>query len=470
MKTIALVGRPNVGKSSLFNVLTNSRDALVADIPGLTRDRHYAKLKINNSFFILIDTGGMERSTNSGIKLKMIEQTNLAIDESEIIFFIVDGRQGLHPFDEDIAKNLRKKNKSILLLINKCENLNIDLVENEFNKLGFLNKIFISTSHRSGISLINDFLVQFTGKSSDNLITDKKISISILGKPNVGKSTLINSILGEERFISFDEPGTTRDSVSTDFIYNGKHLSIIDTAGIRKKGRVADTVEKFSILKSLLSINKSNVTILVINADEGLGTQDLQILGYILESGKPLVISVNKWDLLDSYKKNEFKKQIQKRMNFFKNYQIFYISALKKIGINELLSGVFNAYNVSRIKIKTPILNKFISDLQITHQPPIFKGIRPKLKYAHQGDIMPPTIVIHGNHLSGLKKDYIKFIESSLINTFNLLGTPIRIQLNETNNPYDQNPKRKRVTKTGLVTRRKDINKKREMLKRKKES
>ena len=470
MRSVVLVGRPNVGKSSLFNTLTKSRDALVADIPGITRDRHYGRFKANDHDFFLIDTGGLDNSNKAGLVNKMAEQTNLAIDESDIIFFIVDARDGLYPQDEKIAKNIRKKNKPTLLVINKCESLDPDLIFNEFKKLGFKEKIFISTAHNIGISLIYEFLNPFCNFLKDEDVNDiKKVKISILGKPNVGKSTLINTIVGEERFITFDEPGTTRDSVATDFVYNNKVLSIIDTAGIRKKGRVDDVIEKFSILKSILTINQSNVSILVINADEGLTAQDLQILGYILDAGNPLVIALNKIDILDSYQKEELKKSISRKIHFFSNYEIFFISALRKIGINDLLKGVIQAYQASKTKIKTPILNRFLSDLQVTHLPPIIRGIRPKLKYMHQGDIAPPTFIIHGNHLHDLKKDYIKFIESSLIKIFKIKGTPIRILMNENENPFDLNILSK-PKKTGLVTRRKEINKKREILKIKKKN
>jgi len=468
MKSIVLVGRPNVGKSSLFNALTKSKNALVADIPGLTRDRHYGKISVNNSDFFIIDTGGLDNSKTSELTSIMVEQTNLAIDESDIIFFIVDARDGLNPYDEEIARNLRKKNKDTLLIINKCEHLDQRLVTNEFKKLGFKKNIQISTAHNNGLSLINEFLIPFIGDSDQEKFNNNdKIRLSILGKPNVGKSTLINTIIGQERFIAFNEPGTTRDAISTDFVYNDQEISIVDTAGIRKKGRVDDKIEKFSILKSLLTINQSSVCILVINADDGITSQDLQILGYIIDSGKPLAIAINKIDILDSYQKEELKKVISKKIHFFKNYEIFNISALKRMGIDNLMKGVLNAYKASKIKIKTPLLNKFLSDIQITHQPPIIKGIRPKLKYMHQGDITPPTFIIHGNHLLDLKKDYLKFIESHLTKVFKIKGSPVKLILNESNNPFEKNYVEK-PKKTGLVTRRKEINKKREAMKVKK--
>jgi len=466
MRNAVIVGRPNVGKSSLFNALTRTRDALVADTPGLTRDRHYAKIKINNSIFTIVDTGGLEPNNNLEINKKMSEQSQWAIDESDVILFIVDGKEGLTINDEIIATELRKKNKPTLLIINKSEGKPENLLVSEFSSLGQKNVICVSVSHRAGISLIYDFLLPFSDNSTDNEKIDQEIiKLSILGKPNVGKSTLINSIIGEERLISQDEPGTTRDSITVDFEINGKSFKLTDTAGIRKKGKVTDVIEKFSILKSLLNIDKADACILVIDALSGLTSQDLQIFGYVIESGKPLVIAINKWDALDSYKKDILKKEIDKKIGLLSNFEIIHISALKKIGIKRLLELSLEAFDSSKTKMTTPVLNSLLKELVISHQPPIFKGIRPKLKFAHQGDSVPPTIIIHGNHLSGLRQDYIKYLESSFIKFFNLRGTSLRIQLNESDNPFEKNGIK--VKKTGLVTRRRQINKKREEIKKK---
>ena len=461
LRIISLIGRPNVGKSSLFNALTKTKNALVADIPGLTRDRHYSEITIEKNKYLLVDTGGLDKRQKNEISEKMQEQTYLAIEESDLILFIVDAKDGLTPFDKEIASTLRKKAKNIILVINKTENMNDDYVISDFINIGISKKVPISCAHRKNINLLKEVIdetIEINIEPEYDLKSD--MSISILGRPNVGKSTLINALIGEERFVAYDFPGTTRDAVSTTFIFKNKRIEITDTAGIRKKGKVDNVIEKFSILKALLAIAKSDVSVLLIDATDGLTSQDLQIFGYILNHGKPAVIALNKWDLLDSYHKDMIKKTIDKKINFLSNYEIFEISALKRLGLNNIVDAAFKAYNSSRKKISTSILNNFLSDLQNTHLPPIFKGIRPKLKYAHQGDVCPPTIIIHGNHLLGIKKDYERFIKSSLIKTFGLIGTPVSIHFKESENPYDSKIE-KRVKKTGLVTRRKEINKRR---------
>lgn len=460
MTTISLVGRPNVGKSSIFNLLTKSRDALVSDIPGLTRDRHYSKIYINGKFYILIDTGGIEFDKSIPLSKKMQEQTALAIDESDIVCFIVNAKEGLSAIDSEISINLRKNNKKTILIINKSEGFSHDELNAEFLPLGYQDIFFTSASHNQGINDIKDYIYSnFISLVENNDLENDYIKLSVLGKPNSGKSTLINSILGEERFISFDHPGTTRDAISADFYYKNYKLKIIDTAGIRRKGRVTDKIEKFSIIKSLLSIEKSDICILLIDTSEGLTSQDLHIFSNIIEIGKPLVLAANKWDKLNSYEKDLFKNDIDKKMQIYNNFDIHFISALKKIGINKLIESTLRAYKSSVKKISTSKLNIFLRDLQLSHQPSFFKGIRPKLKYFHQGSSAPPTFIIHGNHLEGLRKDYLKYIESSIIKTFGFVGTPIKLELKESDNPYDKSEKKPRST--GLVTRRKEINKRR---------
>jgi len=466
MISVAIIGRPNVGKSSLFNVLSKSRKALVADIPGLTRDRHYSKLYIKDKAIWLIDTGGFEPKNKDAIAYKMSEQTKIAIDESDCIFFVVDARIGCHPIDEQIASFLRKKNKKIFLLINKSEGMSAEIIFSDFSRLGFNDYLCISASHNEGIQLLKELMATLDDSNLDDAIQNEShISLAILGKPNVGKSTLANSFIGEDRFIAMDQPGTTRDSISTTFTYKEKNFLITDTAGIRKKGRVTDVIEKFSILKAIKAIDASNVCILVVDATEGIGQQDLQILGYIIDAQKPLVIGLNKWDKLSSYKKDQLKINLDKRLAFLTNIEKINISALNKLGLNTLLSSAIKAYIASCTKFKTPVLNKFLEDIQINHLPPINKGIRPKLKFAHQGGSNPPTIIIHGNHLSGIKKDYVKFLETSFIKTFELIGTPLIINFKEGKNPYVENDKK--PIKTGLVTKRRIINKARERFKSK---
>ena len=466
MISISLIGRPNVGKSSLFNVLSRSRKALVADIPGLTRDRNYVKIFIENKPIWLIDTGGFQPKAKDTVSYKMSEQTKIAIDECDCVLFVVDARIGCHPIDEEIADFLRKKNKKIILVINKSEGLNFNIISSDYLRLGFPESICISASHNENILILKELIVNHVHHNEpDDLVSDEYINLSILGKPNVGKSTLVNSLIGEERFISMDQPGTTRDAISASFSHNNKNFLITDTAGIRKKGKVTDVIEKFSILKAIKSIETSNVCILVIDAAEGIGQQDLQILGYIIEENKPMVIAINKWDKLNKYEKDQLSENLNKKLIFITNIEKIFISATKKIGFDKLLSAVNKAFESSIRKFSTPILNRFLQDVQLSHLPPISRGIRPKLKFAHQGGINPPNIVIHGNHLLGIKKDYIKFLETAFIKTFDLIGTPLIINLKEGNNPYVK--KDSKPIKTGLVTRRRLIDKSRAKLKNK---
>lgn len=467
MLTISLIGRPNVGKSSLFNVLSKSRKALVADIPGLTRDRHYAKISINNKLMWLVDTGGFEPKNKQLVSFKMSEQTKIAIDESDCILFVVDARQGCHPIDNQITEFLRKKNKNIILVINKSEGLDLDIISSDFFSLGFKDFLCVSASHREGITNLNKIISKFDSQNiSEDSDSDSHIKLAIIGKPNVGKSTLVNSLIGEERFITMDQPGTTRDAVSESFTFKDKNFLITDTAGIRKKGKVVDVLEKFSVLKAIKTIENSNVCILIIDASEGIGHQDLQILSYIVDEQKPFVIGLNKWDLLNNYDKKQLSEKLEKKLIFIKNIQRINISASKNFGLEKLLNATLLAYKSSCKKFTTPILNRFLEDIQLNHLPPINRGIRPKLKFAHQGGSNPPNIIIHGNHLKGIKKDYIKFLESSFIKTFNLTGSPLIITLKEGKNPYIK--KEIKPKKIGLVTKRRQIDELRKKIKVKK--
>jgi GTP-binding protein len=469
MKTIVLVGRPNVGKSSLYNRLTKTRDAIVADMPGLTRDRHYGKLSIGEHEYILVDTGGFEPDKKTGIQKEMATQTKLAIDESDIVLLIVDARSGLHSIDQHIAEIIRKNDKQKMLLVNKAEGMLNDGALAEFYKLGFTNIHKISSAHGDGISELKDFLVeQDNAPDTHQNINNKYPKISIVGRPNVGKSTLINSLLGEDRFIAFDKPGTTRDAVSVDFNWGKDKFILTDTAGIRKKGKVFESVEKFSVIKTLNAINFSNVSVLVIDSNDGISAQDMHILGFILESGKSLVIALNKWDSISSYEREKLKNDIDKKLPFVKFAEKVFISALHQDGFPVLMKAIIKSHKSALTKFTTPQLNSVLSNALISHQPSIVKGIRPKLKYAHQGGMNPPTIIIHGNHLEGLKQDYIRFLESFYRKAFDLIGTPLRIQFKNSTNPFDEKSKAP-SKKTGLVSRRRIETAFREKMKKKKQ-
>lgn len=467
MKTIVIVGRPNVGKSSLFNRLTKTRDAIVADMPGLTRDRHYGRLNIEEHQFLLVDTGGFEPNKKDGIQKEMALQTLLAIDESDVLLFIVDAREGLHPIDQHIADVIRKNDKPKMLLINKAEGMQDDMVAADFHSLGFKSYLAISSAHGEGISQLRDYIVSYDGAPEKFAINQKIPKISIVGRPNVGKSTLINSLMGEERFIAFDQPGTTRDAVSVDFTYQGNPFTLTDTAGIRKKGKVFETVEKFSVIKTLNAIETSNVSILVVDSKDGISAQDMHILAYIIESGKSLVIALNKWDDISSYDKDRIKAEIEKKLPFVNFAEKVFISGIKKMGLQALMKSVIKAHQSALVKFTTSQLNDILENALISHPPKIIKGIRPKLKYAHQGGMNPPTIIIHGNHLSDIKKDYLRYLESFFRKAFDLTGTPLRIELKNSSNPFDDQAAAK-SKKTGLVTRRKRIDDMRKQLKSKK--
>lgn len=466
MITIAIVGRPNVGKSSLFNRLTKSRDALVADEPGLTRDRHYGKFKIEQSQFILIDTGGFEPKKKVGIAKEMALQTRLAIDECDLILFVVDAREGLHPIDQHIADIVRKNDKNKILLINKAEGMQPEIVSADFYSFGFKQNLTISSAHGEGISLLKDMIVNFDRQDEINQETKKIPKITIIGRPNVGKSTLTNALLGEDRFIVYDKAGTTRDAVSAEFIFNKKEFILTDTAGIRKKGKVIAAVEKFSIIKTLSSIESSNVVIFVIDASGGIAAQDMHLIGFVLESGKSIVIAINKWDSVSSYEKEKIQNEIDQKLPFVNFAEKIFVSALKGSGLKLLMNSVLKAYKSSSLKFSTPQINEVLANAIQTHQPKIIKGIRPKLKFAHQGGLNPPTIIIHGNHLREISQDYIRYLETFFRKAFLLVGTPLRVELKSGKNPYQD--KGEKVKKTGLVTRRKNIDDFRKKMKEKK--
>jgi GTP-binding protein len=446
--TIVLVGRPNVGKSTLFNRLTKSRDALVADLPGLTRDRHYGRGVGASQPYLVVDTGGFEPNTDSGILKAMAKQTLQAIDEADAVIFLVDGRQGATPQDMDIANRLRKCKCPVLLAVNKTEGMQKAVVSADFHELGLGYPLSISSAHGEGVRDIVEMALEHFTLIEDEPITDytgdKIPKVAIVGRPNVGKSTLVNALLGEERVIAFDEPGTTRDSIHIDLEKNGKHYTLIDTAGVRKRGRVFEAIEKFSVIKTIQAIEEANVVILVVDAQEGITEQDAHVAAYILDAGRALVVAINKWDGLQDDERDWIKREIDRKLMFLDFAEFHYISALRKKGLPELFKSVDIAYKAAFAKLATPQLTRVLIDALQQHQPPISKGIRPKLRYAHQGGSNPPIVVIHGSHVDGVKDAYTRFLEKTFRRTFQLSGTPLRVQYKQGSNPFaDDEEKRK---------------------------
>jgi GTP-binding protein len=439
---IALVGRPNVGKSTLFNRLTRSRDALVADIPGLTRDRHYGEGRVGERPFLVIDTGGFEPVAKAGIMHEMAKQTKQAVAEADVVIFLVDGRQGLTPHDKTITDFLRKSGRSVMLVVNKSEGMKYTSVTADFYELGLGDPYVISAAHGDGVAdLVEESLdIAFSQKPAleEDEATVLGIKIAIVGRPNVGKSTLVNTLLGEERVIAFDMPGTTRDSIEIPFERNDRHYTLIDTAGIRRRGKVFEAIEKFSVVKTLQSISEANVVVLLLDAQQDISEQDAHIAGFVLESGRALVVGVNKWDGLTSDRRDEIKMDIDRKLSFLSFAKFHYISALKSTGVTMLMKSVDAAYAAAMAKLPTPQLTRALQEA-VDHQQPRRKGsIRPKLRYAHQGGQNPPIIVIHGNALDAIDANYKRFLEKHFRDTFALVGTPLRIELRSGKNPFSK--------------------------------
>ena len=439
---IALVGRPNVGKSTLFNRLTRSRDALVADIPGLTRDRHYGEGRVGERPFLVIDTGGFEPVAKVGIMHEMAKQTKQAVAEADVVIFLVDGRQGLTPHDKTITDFLRKSGRSVMLVVNKSEGMKYTSVTADFYELGLGDPYVISAAHGDGVAdLVEEALDKALSQKSELDEAEEKIfgtKIAIVGRPNVGKSTLVNTLLGEERVIAFDMPGTTRDSIEIPFERNDRHYTLIDTAGIRRRGKVFEAIEKFSVVKTLQSISEANVVVLLLDAQQDISEQDAHIAGFVLESGRALVVGVNKWDGLTSDRRDEIKLDIDRKLSFLSFAKFHYISALKSTGVTLLMKSVDAAYAAAMAKLPTPQLTRALQEA-VDHQQPRRKGsIRPKLRYAHQGGQNPPIIVIHGNALDAIDANYKRFLEKHFRDTFALVGTPLRIELRSGKNPFSK--------------------------------
>jgi GTP-binding protein len=414
----------------------------VADIPGLTRDRHYGEGRVGERPFLVIDTGGFEPVAKVGIMHEMAKQTKQAVAEADVVIFLVDGRQGLTPHDKTITDFLRKSGRSVMLVVNKSEGMKYTSVTADFYELGLGDPYVISAAHGDGVAdLVEESLDKaFAQKPAlaDDEATEQGIKIAIVGRPNVGKSTLVNTLLGEERVIAFDMPGTTRDSIEIPFERNDRHYTLIDTAGIRRRGKVFEAIEKFSVVKTLQSISEANVVVLLLDAQQDISEQDAHIAGFVLESGRALVVGVNKWDGLTSDRRDEIKMDIDRKLSFLSFAKFHYISALKSTGVTMLMKSVDSAYAAAMAKLPTPQLTRALQEA-VDHQQPRRKGsIRPKLRYAHQGGQNPPIIVIHGNALDAIDANYKRFLEKHFRDTFALVGTPLRIELRSGKNPFSK--------------------------------
>ncbi|GAP38416.1 ribosome biogenesis GTPase Der [Piscinibacter sakaiensis] len=435
---IALVGRPNVGKSTLFNRLTKSRDAIVADFAGLTRDRHYGDGRLGDRAFIVIDTGGFEPDAGSGIVQEMARQARQAVAEADAVVFVVDVRAGLSAQDHDIARFLRGSGKRVHLAANKAEGMAGSAHLAEFHELGIGEPHAVSSAHGQGIRSLLEAVLEPFGPDDEPAepADDAPIRLAVAGRPNVGKSTLINTWLGEERLVAFDLPGTTRDAITVPFERHGQRFELIDTAGLRRKGRVFEAIEKFSVVKTLQAIADAHVVLLLLDATQGVTEQDAHIAGYVLESGRAVVVAVNKWDAVDAYQKELLARSIEQRLAFLKFAPLLHISAVRRQGLGPVWKAIAEAHASANRKMPTPVLTRLLQEA-VAHQAPKRSGnFRPKLRYAHQGGMNPPVVVVHGNSLEHVTEVYKRYLEGRIRSHFKLTGTPLRIEMRSGRNPF----------------------------------
>ena len=466
LPVIALVGRPNVGKSTLFNYLTRSREALVADFPGLTRDRQYGRVKHGNRACLVVDTGGIADG-NEGIESISRKQVQVALEEADIVLFMVDAREGLSASDKVIADSLRKLNKPVILVTNKVDGIDSTIAASDFYALALGEPVRIAASHGRGVPELLERVYELLPPDSPKEVEEDKskgIAIAVVGRPNVGKSTLVNRLLGEERVIVFDEPGTTRDSIYIPFERNGKQFTLIDTAGMRRRSKIAETIEKFSVIKSLQAIEKANVVIYLIDASEGITDQDAHLLGLVLEAGRPLIIGLNKWDGLSQTQKETIERHLEFKLAFLDFAEKHPISALHGSGVGKLFDMVHGLYAATMIDMSTPTLTRLLKEATTAHQPPIINTRRIKLKYAHQGGRNPPIIIVHGVQTDVLPLSYKRYLTNYYREKLGLSGTPIRIEFKSPVNPFEGQKKTKPVSKEidkkkRLVARNKTKNK-----------
>ena len=437
---IALVGRPNVGKSTIFNRLTKTRDAIVADFAGLTRDRHYGNGTLGSHEYIVIDTGGFEPDAVTGIYKEMAKQTRQAVAEADVVVFVVDGRAGINAQDHDIAKYLRKLGKPTVLAANKLEGMTEGVQLAEFFELGLGEVLPISAAHGQGMRSLVDMALaplNLPDPEEEPEAPDPSIiRLAVAGRPNVGKSTLINTWLGEERLVAFDLPGTTRDAISVPFERAGQKFELIDTAGLRRKGKVFEAIEKFSVVKTLQAIENSNVVLLLLDATQGVTDQDAHIAGYILESGRAVVLAINKWDAVDAYQREQLERSVETRLGFLKFASIHHISAIKRQGLAPVWKSIIQAHASANRKMSTPVLTRLLLEAVQFQQPQRSGIFRPKLRYAHQGGMNPPIIIVHGNSLDHVTEAYKRYLEGRFRKEFDLVGTPMRIQMKSSQNPF----------------------------------
>ncbi len=437
--TVVLVGRPNVGKSTLFNRLTRSRAALVADAPGLTRDRHYGHATVGGKKIIVVDTGGLEPASEHGLRREMARQTMQAVDEGDAIVFMVDVRDGLAPQDRAIAEQLRRTGRKIWLVVNKAEGMDESLVSAEFHELGLGEPIAISAAHGDGVRELMERIVRpFAAQPEVEAAQDQadQPKIAVVGRPNVGKSTLVNALLGETRMIAFNEPGTTRDSIYIEFERNGRRYTVIDTAGVRRRGRIDEVVEKYSVVKTLQAIENANVVILVLDATQEIADQDANIAGFIVEAGRALVVAINKWDAVDADGRERIKREYQRKLGFLAFARVHMVSAAAPSGLGALMRSVDAALTAAMSRLPTPKLTRVLQAATEKQAPPRRGYRRPKLRYAHQGGVNPPLIVVHGNSLQDVSDDYRRYLERAFMEAFQLRGTPVRVIFKKGRNPY----------------------------------
>jgi len=438
LPVIALVGRPNVGKSTLFNVLTRSRDALVADVPGVTRDRQYGYGRSGRHRFIVVDTGGLIESPR-GIEEPMAQQTRRAIEEAGRVIFVVDGREGLTPSDRFVAEVVRRSGKPVVVAVNKSEGRDDDIAAADFHALGLGEPRAVSAAHGQGIGdLVEAALegIEPAGEEDSEELPHGEIRVCVVGRPNVGKSTLINRLAGEERLIAFDQPGTTRDTILVPFERDGRRFVLVDTAGVRRRARIEDAVEKFSVIKTLQAIDEANVVIGVVDARDTVAEQDATLLGIVAERGRALVVAVNKWDHVESGQRNEIREQLSERLRFLDFAPVHFISALHGSGVGELMESVQSAYEAAMRDLPTPELTRVLEGAMQQHQPPLVRGRRVKLRYAHQGGRNPPVIVIHGTQAERTPEDYRRYLANCFRQAFALQGTPVRVEFRSEANPF----------------------------------